>query len=256
MCAISALNLAYRGQSTLEEAMQHYHLALAAQIPASDPNELLSDGIFLRHFLLFLYDISIAMNAEHGASNMWQEHLTHLGRIAIQRHSHGRGHIADAYVLMCVSLLDVYACLMGSGDCSFIRTMLHHNMLQPDGNEHPSAGTNERIDHQLAQLLSTLQQLNVGIIVIGGNIAQTARTFRSQARTAPRPIPPDLQATWQAHITRFQRELDAHWKAACPPFLQISDPPPEATLNTLPSQARYIFEHVSIPQPTQARPLI
>jgi hypothetical protein len=44
MCALSALNLSYRGQATLEEAIEHYNHALSAQSPTPSNSDMLSDS--------------------------------------------------------------------------------------------------------------------------------------------------------------------------------------------------------------------
>ena len=53
-------------------AMQHYSQALSAQTTTLNPDELLSDGVFFRHYLLFIYDICIPFRGEENDSmNLW-----------------------------------------------------------------------------------------------------------------------------------------------------------------------------------------
>lgn len=227
--------------------MQHYHLALASQTPASDPNELLSDGIFLRHFVLFCYDLCMPMNAEQGASNMWQEHLVHLSRISTQRYQRGKRGNPDLYVAMCVCTYDVYAGLMGSGECSFIQSMLQHNMLPPEWDKIVPAADSIPVDpynSSSRQLFLAIQGWNLGITILGGKIAQTAHNLRLQAGRSNHPAPPELQARWKAHITQLQSELESDWHNACPPFLQFHGLVDEVAFKKLAPQVRLVFAHV------------
>ena len=56
--AVSALSLARQHRSKSIDALQHYHQAFPSlQIALRDTNDLCSDGLFLTHFLLLVYEV-------------------------------------------------------------------------------------------------------------------------------------------------------------------------------------------------------
>ncbi|KAK1076159.1 hypothetical protein LTR48_009151, partial [Friedmanniomyces endolithicus] len=128
VCALSALNLSYSGRVSLEEALQHYQDALSVASSPSTADGMLSDGAFLTHFLLFVNDICVPMDADHGGDVMWAQHLNHLRYIAVQRHNR-LGREPYGYILWSICELDMYACLLGSGSCDFARTIIENDML-------------------------------------------------------------------------------------------------------------------------------
>ena len=243
ICAISALNLSYRGQASLEEAMQHYHQALSAQATATHADDLISDGVFFRHFLLFIYDICIPLHSDNGGADMWAEHLNHLRRIATQRHAR-YGHDPHAYLLWSICTLDMYACLMGSGDCGFIRTLLRHNMLPPLERQIPSSGSVARGPYlpNEVQIFPDILELNQGIVIHTAKLAQTAQTFRKEAASRS-AVSPGTYARFQASVSQLQNELLSFWNDYYPEFLGPESA--QAGVN-LPPRVRAIFEHVCL----------
>lgn len=56
--AVSALSLARQHRSKSIDALQHYHQAFPSlQIALRNTNDLCSDGLFLTHFLLLVYEV-------------------------------------------------------------------------------------------------------------------------------------------------------------------------------------------------------
>ncbi|KAF2206431.1 hypothetical protein CERZMDRAFT_89316 [Cercospora zeae-maydis SCOH1-5] len=250
LCAISALNLAYTGRSSLEEAMQNYHQALAASSASSIANDLLSDGVFFRHYLLFVYDICVPMPSDELGSDMWAKHLTQLQRIAVQRHHHHGGQELHAYTIWNICELDVYACLMGSGTCEFLRTIIQNNMLPPLSKQVPSPSTGQSPDlgpHN-AQLFSAILRLNEGVLLRAAIIAQTAKSCRAGMAIDPGAnilMSPGRLAHWSAIATQAQNDLLAFWQHAIPPQLASDSTQhqiPAETLALLPERARSVFE--------------
>ena len=218
ICAVSALNLVYNGRSTMEEALQHYHQALSPQTTASSPDELFSDGAFFRHFLLFVYDICIPMQNE-GGSNMWAIHLDHLRRIATMRHERF-GRDPHAYILWFICELDMYACLLGSGNCEFIRTVLQHNMLPPLEQQIPpmAASLSGPYFADEINLFPSVLNLNQGVLIHTAKLAQLAQSCRNEAADC-RPVSPGVYARWQANVSQLQVELSSFWAQAYPEYL-------------------------------------
>lgn len=56
--AVSALNLAHQGNGQEIDALQHYQYAFPLlQTSLRNPQDLCSDGLFLTHFLLLIYEV-------------------------------------------------------------------------------------------------------------------------------------------------------------------------------------------------------
>ncbi|PPJ57570.1 hypothetical protein CBER1_10528 [Cercospora berteroae] len=245
LCAISALNLAYSGHSSLEEAMQNYHQALAASSASSMANDLLSDGVFFRHYLLFVYDICVPMQSDDLGSDMWAKHLTQLQRIAVQRHHHHRGQELHAYTIWNICELDIYACLMGSGTCEFLRTIIQNNMLPHISQQVPSLtiGHTPQPGSRDEQLFSAILRLNEGVLLRAAIIAQRAQTCRAGMVNDQQAalLSPGRLAHWTAIAAQAQHDLLAFWQHAVPAQLASESTNPN-TIGELPDRARTVFE--------------
>lgn len=218
ICAVSALNLLYNGRSTMEEALQHYHQALSPQATSSSPDELFSDSAFFRHFLLFIYDICIPMQNEGGA-DMWAIHLNHLRRIVTMRHERF-GRDPHAYILWFICELDMYACLLGSGSCEFIRTILQHNMLPPLDQQIPPIAASLSGPYLANEIhvFPAILNLNQGVLIQTAKLAQLAQSCRIEAADR-NSVSPGVYARWQASVSQLQVELSSCWAQAYPEFL-------------------------------------
>jgi hypothetical protein len=246
MCALSALNLSYNAKKPLEEAHQHYQSALSVSATPTTPDDLLSDGVFLRHLLLFIYDICIPMDIDHGGDVMWAQHLNHLKSIAVQRHQR-LGREPHGYLLWLICELDLKACLLGSGRCEFVTTMLQHNMLPPLEQQIPtdtstspytSSDPGMAFVASEAHVLPTIIRLNEGVVLNMVKLAQLAQQCRAEA-AVNRPSP-GANARWQASVAQMQNELIGFWAHAYPQFLGSESPQAGANL---PLRAQAVFEH-------------
>lgn len=233
ICAISSLNLAYGRESTLEVAIEHYHSALSAGTAQDD---ILSDGGFLRHFLLLVYDICMPTSDD---SNMWAEHLGHLKRIALARHQQ-LGREPRGYIVWRVCELDTYACLMGSGFCDFVRHVLQNNMLPPLEQQIPIVNPAAPYAANEAPVFPAILALRRNVTIYTAKLAQLAQSLR--AESASRRLSPGAYARWQAAVTQAQTELSSSWLQTYPDFLPPESP--EAG-RSLPYGVRHVFEEVS-----------
>ena len=235
MCAISSLNMAYGARATLEDAIQHYHSALA---PGATPDDLLADGVFLRHILLFIYDICMPMTDD---STMWAEHLDHLKRIAILR-KQKLGREPHAFIIWLVCKLDTYACLMGSGNCDFVRFVLQNNMLPHLEQQVPVVNPVAPYRTDEAPVFPAILAMRQNMFIFTAKLAQLAQACRREA-AAPEALSPGVYAKWQAAVTQAQNELSTSWSEGYPDFL-----PPESVYAgaNLPSRVRHVFEHVGL----------
>ncbi len=65
MMAVAALSLAQQEGKERLDALLHYQLALPAlQASLRSPNDLSSDGAFLTHFILLVYEVCVKMVAD------------------------------------------------------------------------------------------------------------------------------------------------------------------------------------------------
>lgn len=281
ICAISALHLAYNGQSSLTEAMQHYHQALAVSSTTTTSNinnDLLSDGVFFRHYLLFVYDICIPVQSDDAGTDMSAEHLDHLRRIAVHRHHHFGGREPHAYTIWSICQLDVYACLMGSGSCEFVQTIVRNHMLPALEHQVPSydtpggGGGGAVLPPHESSIFPAILRLHEGIILRAARIAQIAQMLRGEysavvhncsinnhnyihndndskqnPSSSSIPIPQEKYLRWIAIITQARTDLHEFWLRALPGYLASSSS--SSTLNNnnfLPTRVQAVFESATL----------
>ena len=89
----------------------------------------------------------------------------------------------------------------------------------------------------------TILNLNEGVVIHTGKLAQLAQTLRAEAASRPLTASPGTRARWQARVSQVQNELLSFWSHHYPEYL--GPDPTEAAYN-LPHRARFIFEQVSL----------
>lgn len=282
ICALSALNLSHTGRASVDAAHAHYGQALSPLTTTTSPSELLSNGTFLSHFLLFIYDMCIHVQPDEAAAatNMWAIHLEHLQRIAVLRHQM-LGPEAHGYLIWTICEFDVYACLLGSGDGTFVRNVLEHDMLPLLEKQIPASATPMLSVYAANEVavFPAILALRQTVFLQLVELAQAARGFRQQAAGAG-SVTPGMYAGWQAAVAGLQGQLAAAWAQAYPPFL-VSIPhsqgrgkdvfgekgmmltarlcmkkvpeSPQAAAD-LPPRPRYVFEQVRLPEQTPLKP--
>ncbi|KAJ5477234.1 hypothetical protein N7539_007378 [Penicillium diatomitis] len=125
---VSALSLSHSGTGQKVDALQYYQQAFPSlQISLRNNDDLVSDGLFLTHFLLLIYEVAAA--EPHG-SNLWSHHISRLLHIALLRHAKF-GREPHPFILWWICHIDLYALLSGAGQGEFVRTLMDHRML-PD----------------------------------------------------------------------------------------------------------------------------
>ncbi|KAK3647070.1 hypothetical protein LTR56_008238 [Elasticomyces elasticus] len=235
ICALSALNLSYGGRVSLEEALQHYQSALSVSSSPATADDMLSDGVFLRHFLLFVYDICVPMGADHGGDVMWAQHLNHLRSITLQRHQR-LGREQHGYILWSICELDMYACLLGSGNCDFASTIIQKGMLPSLEAQIPAVSSGGPYSREEMHIFPSIQRLNEVVVLNAIKVAQHAQQFRTAASNTS----PGTNARFQASVSHLQEELLTAWHQTFPPFLGAESP---QAGYTLPDRVRYVYEH-------------
>ncbi|KAL4985046.1 hypothetical protein BDW68DRAFT_189976 [Aspergillus falconensis] len=127
MMTVSALSLVHQGNAHYMDALQYYDHALPSlQSSLQNWDDVLSDGLFLTHFLLLIYQI--ALSTPSNGSNLWSHHMSRLLQLSLLRHS-----VADRerypLIIWLVCHVDLYALLSGAGSGEYIRAAIESHFL-------------------------------------------------------------------------------------------------------------------------------
>ncbi|KAL4776226.1 hypothetical protein BDW60DRAFT_213688 [Aspergillus nidulans var. acristatus] len=115
MMAVSALSLVHQGNAHYVDALQYYNHALPSlQSGLQNCDDVLSDGLFLTHFLLLIYQIALPTPSD--GSNLWSHHMSRLLQLSLLRHS-----VAER------ERYPVIICGAGSGE--YIRAAVESHLL-------------------------------------------------------------------------------------------------------------------------------
>ncbi|KAF2769318.1 hypothetical protein EJ03DRAFT_293334 [Teratosphaeria nubilosa] len=245
ICALGALNLTNSRHVTMEIPLQHYQDALStAATPTTPSDPLTSDGVFLRHFLLYVYDLCLPAQVDEHGNNMSfaVAHLDSLRRIAMQRRERlEREHLG--YIIWRICQLEIEATLLGYGSCDFVRAVTQLDMLQQE-QLLPSLGSRFPAPYlpDEAGILALILRLDHGVHIMAAKIGRLAHENRTEAAGRPSTSASTI-ARWQAGVVRLQRELATFWNETYPPFLGAELP--EAGSN-LSESGRYVFEHAFV----------
>lgn len=226
----------------MEHALQHYHQALSVQSTITDPDNVLSDGALLRHFLLFIYDTCVPISNDVNSTEMWTIQLSNLIRIVELRRG-SLGHEPYAHLVWYICVLETYACLLGHGCCDFLREISHQNMLPALEQQVPAAVSPLSSLHSVDDISAyrDILKLNEAVVLHTAKIAQAAQTFRSEADRLDGAMALRV-VEWVDSVALLQEELFDIWTKASPSF-SISDGSPIG--EGLSPWPRYILEHVS-----------
>lgn len=100
MMAVAALSLAVQEGKERLDALQHYQQALPAlQSSLKSPNDLSSDGAFLTHFLLLLYEVGAGNHSLGGKT--FADHGIRLPQRRMGMPTSGRRICRPFYGLLC-----------------------------------------------------------------------------------------------------------------------------------------------------------
>ncbi|KAJ5224132.1 transcriptional regulator family: Fungal Specific TF [Penicillium chermesinum] len=123
---VSALSLAHSGTGHNVDALQYYQQAFPSlQNSIRNDDDLVSDGLFLTHFLLLIYEVAAA--EPHG-SNLWSHHISRLLHISFLRKAHF-GREPHPFIIWWVCHIDLYALFSGAGNGEFVRSIMDNQML-------------------------------------------------------------------------------------------------------------------------------
>lgn len=221
-------------------ALQHYQQALPAlQASLRIESDLASDGVFLTHFVLLMYEVSCG--GPNGLS-LWQQQVSQLLNIVLLRRRL-YGNEPYQFILWWVASIDTHVVLFGMDKGNFIETMLQHNLLSSDHN----TSNDRRLVSSTSEHQSTFNSVQPSALsfhrrlcIFGAEIGLLARDLRAEEKEKSHGRSFSTMRSRQERIGRLQDQMRAIWNA------QASISIAEGYSNDiLPVGARSIFEHVS-----------
>ncbi|KAJ9294772.1 transcriptional regulator family: Fungal Specific TF [Paecilomyces variotii] len=183
MMAVSALSLAHQDGGQSIDALQHYQQAFPSlQTSLRSPQDLCSDGLFLTHFLLLIYEIAAA---EPGGSNLWSHHISRLLRISLMRRS-TLGSERYPFIIWWVCTIDLYALFSGAGSGEFVGAMVKGNMLPgPDTLLYPTSPTGYSVIYpEENDSLPMILQMHYDTFVLAIRLGFLAADLRREAMSS------------------------------------------------------------------------
>ena len=243
--ALSAVSLSYNQGIPNLDALQHYQQALPSlQACLRSEQDLTSDGVFLTHFILLLYEIAAG---ESNDRSLWSQHINQLLRIILLRRELN-GYEPYYFIIWWVASIDIHIVLSGMGNGEFIETMLHQNMLpsgmDPENPSHtfqtdPFGGLAPPSEHEsLPNALAFHRRINI----LAAEMGLLARDLRMEEKQNPLNTDPGVLRRRQERIGGLQDTLRRTWNVQMPASLASG-----YCNQVLPVGARGIFEHVSHP---------
>ncbi|KAH8693532.1 hypothetical protein BGW36DRAFT_300923 [Talaromyces proteolyticus] len=236
MMAVSALSLTHQQGSQSLDALQHYQQTFSSlQTALHSSEDLYSDGLFLTHFLLLIYEIAAA---EEGGSNLWSHHISQLLQISILRVT-TFGAERYPYIIWLVCNIDLYALLSGAGTGDFIRAMCKNNMLpNPKCQLYPLAANGYSIIYpEENDTLPRALQLYHDTFVLATRLGFLAADIRGDEVHCDRSLgsnsPTGENTKWlyeiRSHLQQLWSSPDAHYLCQ--------------HMESLPQRSREIFQN-------------
>jgi hypothetical protein len=240
MMALAALSMAQHDTKARLDALEHYdQSASALQSNLRTSQDLSSDGAFLTHFLLLVYEIA---GAETGHSNMWSQQLSTLLQISKLRREiyHGERY---PFITWWICNIDLYALFSGAGRGDFVGTMLREEMIPPPGfHLYPLGPDGSSIVY--ADEITTLPailQLNYEVTLLAVRLGLLAQELRHDAMMNTSDDSHQRHFDTKLRLSRvfeLQESLRGLWIAES--VILIGQ-----QVNSLPFRSKQLFEHAS-----------
>lgn len=214
MQAVGALHLYYAGQVRSVDHQEQYTKALSS-LTSSEHNPT-ANGIFLQHFLLYIYDLSTEHGHEMQGPIMWELQLSQLVNIILARTARTNPE-PFGYLLWLICRLDIEATLLGQPSCKILPRLSSADMLPPLEQLVPFSLYSPGLPSaHLGELRAVLELASTVIFKIG-TIASIATECRKLVEEQ------GSSATLQAHCQDIayeqEQEINTAWANQCPPML-------------------------------------
>ncbi|KAJ5172302.1 transcriptional regulator family: Fungal Specific TF [Penicillium capsulatum] len=182
--AVSALSLSHSGTGQNVDALQYYQQAFPSlQTSLRNNDDLVSDGLFLTHFLLLIYEVAAA--EPHG-SNLWSHHISRLLHIVFLRQSRF-GREPHPFIIWWICHIDLYALLSGAGSGEFLRAIMDHQMLpSSDSLLYPTAAEGSSVIYREEhESLPVMMRLYADMFVLAAQLGFLAAQLRLDKQSVP-----------------------------------------------------------------------
>ncbi|OAL19112.1 hypothetical protein AYO22_10060 [Fonsecaea multimorphosa] len=239
MMAVAALSVAVQEGKEWLDALQHYQQALPAlQSTLRGPDDLSSDGAFLTHFLLLVYEIAAA-DAEH--SNLWSQHLLTLLQISLLRREELGGEVFP-FVVWWICNVDLDALLSGAGSGGYVESLLNNDYIPPPSfHLYPLGHDGSSVLYaDEVEVLPTILQLDYEVSILAIRLALLAREFRSDITFDSADLLQRNQAVQirQSRIFELQEALRQLW--VTPAVMMINQ-----EIDNLSVRPKQLYEHAA-----------
>ncbi|MCJ1282031.1 hypothetical protein MMC26_001354 [Xylographa opegraphella] len=237
LMALSSLSLAHTEGSRNVLALQYYQKALSPlQNNLRIEQDMASNGAFLTHFVLLLYEIA-------AAEPLWATHISHLDQIAqVRRNVYGMEPFPA--IVWWVFIIDTHALLCGIGKGTFISNLIRNghvptsaDMIRAPGLVEPSSHVPEEAPMMPSTLdfhrVVTLLAARLGLIASNLRSAASLRISSAQPR-----VPQASHPQWQQQVHEIQESLRQAWRTQVPLALSTG-----YRDQTLPARICGIYEH-------------
>ena len=253
--AVAALSLAVQEGKERLDALQHYQQALPAlQLTLKSPDDLSSDGAFLTHFLLLVYEVRrscqsrnimltpsqiAAAEAEH--SNLWSQHLSTLLRISLLRREVFGGEIFP-YVIWWICNIDLDALFSGASSGEYVGSMVNNDIIPPPSfHLYPLGLDGSSVVYaDEVEVLPTVLQLDYEVTVLATRLALLAHEFRHDTTFSNTDVMDREQAIRdrQSRIFEFQEALRELWVTQAVVMVNQK-------ADALPTRPKQLYEHAA-----------
>ncbi|KAJ9604972.1 hypothetical protein H2200_010361 [Cladophialophora chaetospira] len=237
--AVAALSLAVQEGRERVDALQHYHQVLPAlQSTLRSSDDLSSDGAFLTHFLLLVYEIA---SAEPEHANLWPQHLSTLLRISLLRREVFGGE-PFPYVVWWICNIDLDALFSGAGSGEYVASMLSNDLIPPPsfhlyplGLDGSSVVYADEVD-----MLPTVLQLDYEVTILAMRLALLAHEFRHDTTFNDMDAVQTEQTIRirQSRIFEVQEALRQLWVTQS--VMMVNQ-----QIDELPTRPKQIYEHAA-----------
>ncbi|KKY17407.1 hypothetical protein UCRPC4_g05651 [Phaeomoniella chlamydospora] len=240
LMAVAATCLAHQNGVQRLDALQHYQqVPIALQMEIRSAEDVSSDGAFLTHYLLLVYEI---VSAEMGGANLWSQHLNQLNKFTLLRQDTLGGE-RFPFITWWTFQIDLYALLSGSGPGDYVENMLKNDIvplpsyhlapLGPDGMS--------LIYPEEADTLPLLLQLNYEVVMLAARLGLLAKELRIGTSITTFAGPSALRVDTcirNRRIFEIQEALRRMWTA--PNILHI-----QQSADLLPPRPKRLLEHAN-----------
>ncbi|KAL4961450.1 Zn(II)2Cys6 transcription factor [Aspergillus stella-maris] len=210
MMALSSLSLVRQGNAHYMTALQYYDQALPAlQSSLENCDDVLSDGLFLTHFLLLIYQITFTTPSNR--SNLWSHHMSRLVQLTLLRQTVVE---RERYpiIIWLICHVDLFALMSGAGSGEYVRAAIENHLLS-DAVSPLNTGpcVMQPGEYDVQPLVVRLYRECIYMAGRLGLIAAKAKTAEGQfLHSEVENLRGSLQQLWNSQEVRFLMENQAN----------------------------------------------